>query len=161
MNTIPCTRYWIAAVAALIVVGLATTQANGSDEEQTRPSPDRQAFTLEADDPALEWMPCPEFMPEDCRIAVLQGDPEEGDFDLLFRLEPGTSAANHWHTSAERMILIAGELHVDYEGQETVVMKPGTYAYGPPGLPHSTHCLDGDACVLFIAFEDALDAVPH
>jgi uncharacterized RmlC-like cupin family protein len=58
------------------------------------------------------------------------------------------------------MILVAGELHVTYEGQKTAVLKPGTYAYGPPKVPHKGVCQNAGSCVLFIAFESPLDAVP-
>jgi hypothetical protein len=61
---------------------------------------DQQAFTWSPDDPGLEWGPCPEFLPDDCRIAVLQGNPAEHNADIFFRLQPGTQAAHHWHTSA-------------------------------------------------------------
>lgn len=119
-----------------------------------------QAFTISADDPELEWGPCPEFLPDDCRIAVLQGDPAEHNADIFFRLQPGTQAAHHWHTSAERMVLVSGEMEVDYDGQDPVVLTPGTYAYGPARLPHTASCRAGDdPCVLFIAFEEPVDAV--
>lgn len=129
--------------------------------EPERPSPDQEAFIWEADDDELEWMPCPEFMPEGCRLAVLQGDPTEENADVFFRLAPDSKVPEHWHTSAERMVLISGELHVDYEGQDPVVMNSGTYAYGPKGLPHTTYCAEGEECILFIAFEEAVDAHPH
>ena len=58
------------------------------------------------------------------------------------------------------MVLISGEMEVDYEGQAPVVMEPGTYAYGPAGLPHTTRCQSDEACVLFIAFEEPVDAMP-
>ncbi len=58
------------------------------------------------------------------------------------------------------MVLVSGELQVTYDGQEATTLKPGTYAYGPAKLPHSAYCLKGPACVLFIAFEAPIDAVP-
>ncbi len=119
-----------------------------------------EAFVWNADDPTLEWGGCPEFLPDDCQIAVLQGDPSQPNADIFFKLQPNTEAPHHWHTSAERMVLISGEFEVDYDGQEPVLMKAGTYAYGPAGLPHSGRCLDAGPCVLFIAFEDAVDAIP-
>lgn len=121
---------------------------------------DGKAFTWEVDDPDLAWGPCPEFMPEGCGIAVLQGDPAQHNADIFFRLRGNTTAPYHWHTSAERMVLISGELHVDYDGQDPVVMRPGTYAYGPARLPHVAACRSEEDCVLFIAFEEAVDAVP-
>jgi uncharacterized RmlC-like cupin family protein len=66
----------------------------------------------------------------------------------------------HLHTSAERMVLVAGELHVTYDGQKKEVLKTGTYAYGPARLPHSGFCASTVPCVLFIALESPLDAVP-
>lgn len=38
--------------------------------------------------------------------------------------------------------------------------KRGMYAYGPAKLPHKAYCASGAPCVLFIAFESAVDAVP-
>lgn len=58
------------------------------------------------------------------------------------------------------MVLVSGELHLTYDGQEPTVLRPRTYAYGPAKLPHKGHCAEGDPCVLFIAFELPVDAVP-
>jgi quercetin dioxygenase-like cupin family protein len=112
------------------------------------------------DDPAIEWGPCPEFIPAGCRIAVLQGNPAENNADIFFKLPPDTHVPHHWHTSAERMVLVSGEFHVSYDGHPKVVMRPGTYAYGPARLPHDGYCAAGDPCVLFIAFEQPVDAIP-
>lgn len=121
---------------------------------------DNKAFTWNKDDSDLEWVGCPEFMPEGCGIAVLQGDPADHNADIFFKLPGNTTAPDHWHTSAERMILVSGELHVDYEGQDPVIMRPGTYAYGPSKLPHVAECRSSEPCVLFIAFEKPIDAMP-
>jgi mannose-6-phosphate isomerase-like protein (cupin superfamily) len=121
---------------------------------------DEQAHIVRADDPDLEWGPCPEFMPDGCRIAVLQGDPEAQNADVFFRLPGNSTAPHHHHTSAERMVLVEGEMEVDYDGQEPVTLRPGTYAYGPAMLPHTTRCVSSEPCVLFIAFEEPVDAIP-
>lgn len=117
-----------------------------------------QAITADADKDSTEWVPCPEFMPESCRISVLHGNPAEPNADIFFRMEGNTSVPNHWHHSAERMILVSGEMEVDYEGQDPVVLTPGMYAYGPPELPHTADCMSVEPCLLFIAFEDPVDA---
>jgi hypothetical protein len=72
-----------------------------------------QAFTRQADDPALEWADCPGFMPEGCGLAVLQGDPGQRNADIFFRLPGGATAIRHWHSSAERMVLVSGQMRVD------------------------------------------------
>ena len=37
------------------------------------------------------------------------------------------------------------------------VIRTLNYAYGPAAAPHRAYCRPGDACTLFIAFEDAVD----
>ena len=104
--------------------------------------------------------PCPDFIPAECEIAVLHGDPAIPNVDILFKVPGDFTIPDHWHTSAERMILLSGELHVTYEGQETAIVEVGSYAYGLAERPHKAYCVPGDACVLFIAFEAPLDAHP-
>ena len=111
-------------------------------------------------DADLQWGPCPDFIPAGCEIAVLHGDPAQENADIFFKVPGGNfTVPHHRHTSAERMVLVAGELHVRYDGQEPVVLKPGTYAYGPAELPHTGICTSSGPCVLFIAFEQPVDAI--
>ncbi|HEV7264940.1 MAG TPA: cupin domain-containing protein [Falsiroseomonas sp.] len=141
------------ATALVALTFLVSAPASGDAQERGK------AFTREADGAALNWGPCPDFMPEGCGLAVLQGDPARHNADVFFRLPANTTAERHWHNSAERMVLISGELHVDYDGQEPVVMRPGTYAYGPARLPHSAACRSAEPCILFIAFNEPVDAM--
>jgi mannose-6-phosphate isomerase-like protein (cupin superfamily) len=117
--------------------------------------------TRTAKDPQLQWRPCPAFLPRGCRIAVLHGDPAKSNADIFLEVPANSTLASHWHTSAERMVLVSGELHVTYDGHKTAVLKPGSYAYGPAKLPHKAQCRKAGPCVLFIAFESAVDALPN
>lgn len=117
-----------------------------------------QASVVETDNANLKWGPCPEFMPNGCQVAVLHGDPAKNNVDILFKLEPNSDFPEHWHNSAERMILLSGELTVTYQGEDTKTIKKGDYAYGPAKKPHSGRCGDSGPCVLFIGFESPLDA---
>jgi len=137
----------------LIVYVPATIVAQSSE-------PAEKAFILNADDEGLEWGACPEFIPGDCSIAILQGDPSEPNADLFFKLQGNTKVPKHIHSAAERMVLISGEFHVNYEGQDPVVMTAGTYSYGPPGIPHTASCESDEPCVLFVVFEEPVDAIP-
>ena len=116
------------------------------------------SITTNADSENLEWGNCPEFMPESCEIAVLQGDPTKPNADVFFKMQGNTTVSNHWHHSAERMIMVSGEMEVNYEGQNPEVLTAGTYAYGPPEKPHTASCISEDPCVLFIAFSKPVDA---
>ncbi len=137
-----------AKLLALPLVGLLSAPAVIADQP---------AFTWTHDDSALEWLPCFPGFPPGCRFAVLQGDPAEPNADIFLRLEANSEVPLHWHTSAERMVLIEGEFEVDYDDQDPVTLTPGTYAYGPAMLPHSARCLDAGDCILFIAFEEPAD----
>jgi quercetin dioxygenase-like cupin family protein len=117
------------------------------------------ALAIAATDSKIKWGPCPDFMPKGCGLAVLHGDPAQHNADVFLKLPPGSKIPNHWHTSAERMILVAGELQVTSEREPSVTLKPGMYAYGPAKHVHSAVCSPADACVLFIAFESPIDAV--
>ena len=117
------------------------------------------SFSFTENDSNLEWGPCPDFMPEGCNIAVLHGNPAEKNADIFFKVPANSFIPAHTHTSAERMVLISGELEVTYEGEQSQTLKEGTYAYGPAGKPHSAKCGDSP-CVLFIAFEEPIDVMP-
>lgn len=108
-------------------------------------------------DPGLSWGPCPPVFPAGCEIAVLHGNPANPNADVFFRVPANYAIPHHWHTSAERMVLVAGEMHVTYDGHDTAVLMPGMYAYGPATAPHRAECKDQGPCVLFIAFEGPVD----
>ena len=135
-----------------------TTQAQAEDQAHAPAQAQARALAHAALDPQLQWGPCPEFMPEGCAIAVLHGDPSQDNADVFFRVPAGAEIPLHWHTSAERMVLVEGDLQVTYAGQDPVDLSPGTYAYGPAKLAHEGRCGDADACTLFIAFEQPVDA---
>ena len=141
---------------AALFFGLSLTGSLALAQEPAQ----EQALTWTAGDAKLKWGPCPPFLPKGCAIAVLHGDPAKDNVDVFFRMPAKSTIPLHWHTSAERMVLVAGKLHVTYDGQKTVVLRPGTYAYGPAKRPHKGFCASAVPCVLFIAFESPLDAVP-
>lgn len=108
----------------------------------------------------LKWGPCPAGMPAGCQIAVLHGDPARPNADILLKVPAGSAIAPHWHTSAERVMLVSGQLAVKYQGAAEANLLPGTYAYGPARLPHRADCRSSEPCTLFIAFEGPVDRHP-
>lgn len=113
-----------------------------------------------ANDKNLQWGPCPPFLPSGCAIAVLHGDPSKPNVDVFLKIPADSELPNHIHNSAERMILVEGELDVKYQGENSQTLKAGSYAYGPAKKPHVGKCSGAGPCVLFIAFEAPLDAIP-
>ena len=116
------------------------------------------AVHARAADARLEWGPCPPVFPKGCEIAVLHGDPAADNADVFLRVPGGYAIPSHRHTSAERMVLVAGELEVTYAGGAPFTMTVGSYAYGPARVPHEARCIGREACVLSIAFETPVDA---
>lgn len=148
------------ATISLLTTGLVFSALFLAASPATADKHAQKAVVATHDDPGLAWGPCPEFLPAGCQIAVLHGDPAKDNTDIFFKVPAGADIPHHWHTSAERMILVSGEMHLTYDGQPPVVLRPGTYAYGPAKLGHEGRCAAGDPCVLFIAFETPVDAVP-
>jgi glyoxylate utilization-related uncharacterized protein len=120
---------------------------------------DEMSITKTINDDDIIWNPAPDFFPG-CSFTILHGDITQPNLDLFFRVEPNTEIINHTHSSAERMVLISGEMEVQYEGEKPQILKAGTYAYGPANKPHRAKCLNSGQCVLFIALVDPFDAVP-
>jgi len=150
-----------AGLFALIVIaacGERTTEAQApADTSSGAEAP----LTQLASDPALQWGPCPDIFPAGCEITVLHGDPAQPNADVFLRVPGGYAIPPHSHTSAERMILVSGELNVHYQGADPVTLTAGEYAYGPAGLPHDATCVGAQPCTLFIAFVGPVDAIAH
>jgi len=140
----------ITLAALSLALMFSFTQAEESLKER--------ALAYKHTDKRLQWGPCPEFIGEGCQIAVLHGDPAKKNLDIFFKVPGDFAIPHHWHTSAERMALVSGKLRVTYDNQESELLETGMYAYGPSKHPHTAYCEKGDPCVLFIAFEEPIDA---
>ena len=143
-------KFSSAAVSVLFCCGIAAALA----------APETGAPAKTFKDASLQWGGCPPFLPEGCAIAVLHGDPAQPNADIFFKVPGKSKIARHWHTSAERMVLVSGELQVIYDGHKPMRLVPGSYAYGPAKLPHEATCASAEPCVLMIAFESPVDAFP-
>ena len=143
---LPSKKLALSTFAFVLLFTLTTLQAN------------EPALAYNHDDKRLEWGPCPAFIGEGCEIAVLHGDPTKNNLDIFFKVPADFAIPHHWHTSAERMALVSGKLRVTYDNQTSELLETGMYAYGPAKHPHTAFCEKGDPCVLFIAFEEPLDA---
>ena len=138
--------------AVLPVILFSSLCCNASDAPELAASND-------IDNKSLNWGACPAFFPKGCEIAVLHGDPSKPNVDIFFKTPGNYDFPAHWHNSAERMVLVSGTMDVTYAGQPTVSLTTGMYAYGPAKAVHHGRCISDEPCVLFIAFEEPLDAI--
>ena len=136
----------------MMTIGLIASSQSFSAQGQAKP------VTVNIDDRSVVWGSCPPIFTPDCRITVLHGNPAQPNADVLLRIPAGAVLPAHSHTSAERMILVNGELAVRYKGSAVNTLKPGNYAFGPAGVPHEATCKSASPCDLFIAFEGPVDA---
>ena len=138
----------------------AANQVNGADTNAATAEASKVPLAKAAADPGLQWGPCPEGMPTGCGIASLHGDPAKPNADIFLRVPGGSAIPPHSHSSAERMILVSGELETKYQGAPAATLRSGHYAYGPAKLPHRAQCRSSEPCILFIAFEGPVDVLP-
>ncbi len=153
MTQASITRFTLA-----FLLSIAAAQASTPSEAQT---PKPETPVTRAADGGLQWGPCPAIFPSGCEIAVLHGDPAKPNADVFLKVAGGKALPAHTHASAERMVLVSGELDVKYQGAAKTTLTPGEYAYGPAKLPHEATCRSSTPCVLFIAFEGPVDALAH
>jgi len=146
------------AFAVLLLAACAEPAGEASDTSQ---SSSATPLTRAAQSPELQWGPCPDIFPAGCEIAVLHGDPAQPNADIFLRVPGGYQIPAHSHTSAERMVLVSGEMNVHYQGSPASTWRTGEYAYGPAGLPHDARCVSSEPCTLFIAFEGPVDAIAY
>ena len=149
-NNIKKTMLTIFALFLSLVVAAQNTDVNKAEMSVVRTANDKD----------LQWGPCPPFLPSGCAIAVLHGDPSKPNVDVFLKIPANSELPNHIHNSAERMILVSGELEVTYQGESPQTLKVGSYAFGPAKKPHVGKCSGAGPCILFIAFEEPLDAIP-
>jgi quercetin dioxygenase-like cupin family protein len=109
-------------------------------------------------DKTIQWGPCPDIFPKGCEISILHGSPEKKNTDVFFKVPANYSIPAHTHTSAEHMTLISGNLEIKYKDAAKVELKPGSYAFGPAEHAHEAKCTSNDSCVLFISFDEPIDA---
>ncbi len=138
----------------------AAMTASGCAEKSIIAAQPERALAISLSSPELAWGPCPPIFPAGCEIAVLHGDPAAPNADVYLRVPAGYEIPPHTHTSAERMILVTGELTVAYQGQTVATLTTGDYAFGPAKAPHKASCISDAPCTLFIAFESPVDAEP-
>ncbi len=154
------TQACIGAVLLAFAAACGPTTEQPAADAGTNAAPEAP-LAISAQDPTLQWGPCPDIFPAGCEITVLHGDPSQPNADAFLRVPGGYVIPPHSHTSAERMILVSGEMNVHYQGSQPATLTAGQYAYGPPGVPHDATCVGTETCTLFIAFVGPVDAIAH
>ena len=131
--------------------------ANAAMSGPAEPAASDRPLAIAAAASDLKWGACPPGMPDGCQIAGLHGDPAKPDADIFLKVPGGSDIAAHWHSSSERMVLVSGQMDVQYKGAAPASLSAGDYAFGPARLPHKASCRSAAPCTLFIAFDLPVD----
>ena len=124
------------------------------------PKPADKGYTLITPD-ARQWGPLDPKQPDGIKIAVVDGNPQEGPSAMFFTLPAGTDAGVHTHTVGYHAVVLSGsQLHWLPGEKDAKPLAPGGYWYQPGGQPHGDKCASKEDCVMFIIFEGKFDFAP-
>ncbi|MGB8543666.1 MAG: cupin domain-containing protein [Candidatus Acidiferrales bacterium] len=90
--------------------------------------------------------------------AVEAGNPATGPSAVLVKMEKGCMDAWHFHTAAEELIVIKGELKVETFSVPPAILGPGGYAQIPSNEKHQFTCGAKSECLAFVRIDRAYDS---
>ncbi len=90
--------------------------------------------------------------------AVEAGNPSTGPSAVLVKMEKGCMASWHFHTAAEELIVIKGELKVEMASMPQAILGPGGYAQVPSNERHQYACSAKGECLWFVRIDRAFDS---
>jgi hypothetical protein len=106
----------------------------------------------------LKWVPNPAR--PDVTMAVVWGDPDKGAFAAFNRFPAGFTAPLHTHTASTRIVVIKGTMSMTgADGKETKY-PVGSFYTQPNTFPHTTRCLAGSDCLVYIEGDAKWDLKP-
>lgn len=95
------------------------------------------------------------------RAAAVWGDPAKGPHANITRWQPGTTVPMHSHPSGFRAFVQHGTFIWRPETGEAMEIGPGSWAYMPAGVRHTTTCkAGGDECVVYTEVSGKTGTIP-
>lgn len=81
---------------------------------------------------SLKWSPAPPALPKGAQVAILDGDPfKPGPYVIRLKMPPGYKVPPHWHSRAENVTVIAGQLALGMgdtlDAKATQDLRPGGF----------------------------------
>lgn len=105
----------------------------------------------------LEFWPLPDVPIE---IAVLWGNPQEGESAVMLRFPANFPGGMHSHTNAYHAVVVSGASRHWIEGEseaEAPLQQPGDYWYQVGGEVHQDSFPTDAETILFLQFEGPID----
>lgn len=102
-----------------------------------------------------------EFAPlMDIEIAVLWGNPQEGEAAVMLRFPPNFPGGMHTHTSSYHAVVVSGASRHWVEGEteaDAPLQRPGDYWYQAGGQVHQDSFPTDEETILFLQFDGPVD----
>jgi hypothetical protein len=106
----------------------------------------------------LKWVPNPAR--PDVEMAVVWGDPDKGAFAAFNRFPAGFTAPLHTHTASTRIVVIKGTMSLTGADGKEMKYPVGSFYTQPNTFPHTTKCLAGSDCLVYIEGDAKWDLKP-
>ncbi len=87
--------------------------------------------------------------------SVQSGDPSKGPFILFAKAAAGSTIPWHWHTAAERLMIVSGAADVQMKDGNPVRLEAGGFASLPAQHVHQFRC-ERD-CTFYLDSDGAFD----
>lgn len=106
----------------------------------------------------LKWSPSPQA-PE-VMTAVAWGDPATGAHGAFHKFKAGFAAPLHTHTASTHVVVLEGTMAVAGEDGKETKFPAGSFFSQPNTYKHSTRCLAGAACEIYVEADALWDMKP-
>lgn len=90
----------------------------------------------------------------------MKGDPAKGPAYFFVKLPAGFSVALHHHTADHYVVVVSGTMMFNVDGQDRT-LPAGSYFAFTGKKQHTTKCVEGADCVLFLEAHSKWDVVPE
>ena len=135
------------------IVALALNSVPGTDL-LAADAPALVAFTPSQ----LKWVPNPAR--PDVKMAVVWGDPDKGAFAAFNQFPAGFTAPLHTHTANTRLVVVKGTMSMTGADGKEMKFPVGSFYNQPNTFPHTTKCLAGADCLVYIEGDAKWDLKP-
>ena len=102
-----------------------------------------------------------EFAPlMDIEIAVLWGNPQEGESAVMLKFPPNFPGGMHTHTSSYHAVVVSGASKHWAKGEteaDAPLQRPGDYWYQAGGQVHQDSFPTDEETILFLQFDGPVD----
>lgn len=136
------------AVAVCIGIGLARSAGAGEAAKTGTLLPPDQ----------LKWVAAQGV--QGVQTAVTWGDPAKGPHGAFHKFTPGFSAALHTHSANTHAVVLAGTMAEAGEDGKETKLPAGSFFSQPNTWKHTTKCLAGAECILYMEADAAWDLKP-